>query len=409
MSKLQKRKKVIYLDYAATTPVDPQVLKSMQPFWSDNFGNPSSIYSKGREAKAAVESSRKQIALILNCHLDHVYFTAGGTESINTAIIGSVRPWRKLISPHIITSKIEHSAVLNSVRALEQDGGHVTYLGVDEYGFVNVNQVLDAIQSNTVLISIQYANNEVGSIQPISEIAKRLKKINSQRIQNHMPVIALHCDACQAAGALSLDVQNLGVDLLSLNASKIYGPKQIGCLYVRSGTRIQPIIHGGGQEKNLRSGTENVPAIVGFAKALELAQKNLKKENLRLIKLRNDFAKQIQKNIEGVELNGPHYVQGAKTAQRRLPNNINFSFLGVEGEALMLYLDSFGVCVSTGSACDSANSDPSYVIQALGKPPEIAASSIRFTLGKFTIKSDLDYTLKILKKLVDQLRKVNQS
>ena len=406
------RTKIIYLDYAATNPVDPQVVKGMQPYWSEKFGNPSSVYSLGRESKKAIDQSRTTIAKILNCHSDHIFFTAGGTESINTAIFGVVRAWKKRNSkkkPHIISTTIEHSAVLNSIRSLEEDGVEATYIKPDTSGIIKPGDILSAIKDNTALISVMYANNEVGSIQDIASISKQLKKVNSLRIQHKLPVIAFHSDGCQGAGTLEIDVQALGVDLFSLNASKIYGPKQVGCLYVRSGINLEPILSGGGQEKGLRSGTENVPGIVGFAYALDLAQKKRVQENNRLRKLRNYLIAQIEKRIEGVEVNGPHFSLDTEKNPVRLPNNVNISFLGVEGEALMLYLDSYGICVSTGSACDSTQTEPSHVIQALGKPSEIAASSIRMSLGKATTKSDLDYVVKVIEKLVIDLRKVTQS
>lgn len=406
----KKSTRDVYLDYAATTPLDPIVLKAMQPFWSDKFGNPSSVYKQGREAKQVIEQSRKTISKILNCRAEEIIFTAGGTESINIAILGSARnQLKKLGQVHVITSAIEHNAVLNCVRRLEKEGARATYVKPDSRGIIDPDSIISSITPETVLISIMYANNEVGSIQPIQKLTEQLKRINRKREQNKQPAILLHSDACQAAGSLNLNIQELGIDMLSINASKIYGPKQIGCLYIKSGTSLEPVIFGGGQENNFRSGTENVPAIAGFAKALELSQKGRKKENLRLKKLRNYFITKILKTIKGVELNGPGFENDSESDPIRLPNNINFSFLGVEGEALMLYLDSYGISVSTGSACDSAQSDPSHVIQALGKSADQAASSIRFTLGKKTTKNDLDYTAKVLTRLVEQLRNVSRS
>ena len=398
-----KSTRQVYLDYAATTPLDPRVKKAMEPFWREKFGNPTSLYKKGREAAEAIGSARKNIAQLINSRPEEIFFTAGGTESINLAIFGVARAihQKNKKTPHIITTKIEHHAVLRSFEALEKEGIKTSYIDVDNQGMININKLKSAVRPETILISVMYANNEIGSIQPIIEIGKWLKQINTDRVHNGLTQILFHTDACQAAVSLDMNVQKLGVDLLSANSSKIYGPKQSGFLYVRGGVHLSPLIYGGGQERDLRSGTENVPGIVGLAKALELAQKDRLRENPRLIKLRDYFRTRVLKKIPKVVVNGPHQAM-------RLPNNINFSFSGVEGEALLLYLDSYGISVSTGSACSSADLDPSHVLLAIGRTAEQAQSSIRFTLGRQTKKSDLDYVLKILPELVKELRRVKR-
>lgn len=397
--KVTPSKKPIYLDYAATTPLHPEVKKAMEPYWQKQFGNPSSLYRQGREAKNALDKARIGIAKIINSKPEEIIFTAGGTESINLAIFGVAQAHAHL-KPHFITTAVEHHAVLRSFQALEQWGYEVTYLPVDGEGFVKVQEVAAAIRPETVLVSVMYANNEIGTIEPIVEIGKLLKQVNFDRTKNNLKPIYFHTDACQAAGFLNLDVSALGVDLMTINGSKIYGPKQTGCLYIRSGTKLAPFIHGGGQEKNLRSGTENVPGIVGLAKALELAEKSRSKESRRLKKLSEYFFKQLQRTIPNILLNGP------KIGEQRLPNNTNLSIEGTEGEALMLYLDSYNIACSTGSACSSVETDPSHVLLAIGRGREQAESSLRFTLGKFTTKQELNYVLKILPGVIQELRKV---
>lgn len=411
-----KLKKFIYLDHAAATPVDPRVKKAMEPFWSDNFGNPSSLYQKGIEAKKALESARKNIAEIINARPKEIVFTAGGSESVNLAIFGATR-MNADNSPaggtdkhgfgHLITSAIEHPCVLNSFEALKKEGFKTTFIPVDHEGFVNFTALKKAVRPETTLISIMYANNEIGAIQPVAEIGKWIKRINTERIQNGLTRILFHTDACQAAGFLNLNVESLGVDLMSVNGSKIYGPKQTGFLYVKSGVAIKPIIYGGGQEGGLRGGTENVAGAVGLARALELVQKNRLKENERLINLADYFLTTAKKNISGIKLNGPA-ISKLDNQLFRLPNNINISLPGVEGEALMIYLDSAGICVSTGSACSSPKNDPSHVLLTLGLTPKQAKETIRLTLGRMTTKADIDYTVKTLAGLVKQLRKVRR-
>lgn len=388
-------KKNIYLDHAATTAVREEVMEAMAPYWQEKFGNPSSFHSPGKIAKDAMEVARETIAKILNCRALEIIFTAGGTESDNLAILGAARA-NKNFGHHIITSKIEHPAVLESCKKLERDGFDVTYLPVDKDGIVKLDELKKALRPETILVSIMYANNEIGTIQPISEIVKILRD-NTDKKKTGWPY--LHIDACQAAGALELDVVKLNVDLLTFNGSKIYGPKGVGALYVKKGVKVEPLIYGGGQERKMRSGTENVPAIIGLAKALELAQKEKEQENGRLSALRDYFIKEALKKISGARLNG--------SATSRLPNNINISVPHVEGEAMVLYLDSYGIYVSTGSACSSASLLPSHVLLALGLPHDLAHNSLRFTLGRKTVKADLDYVLEVLPKIIKKLTEIS--
>ena len=414
LPKVPRSRKLIYLDYAATTPLDKRVLKAMLPFFDGYFGNPSSLYGKGREAKNAVDVARQKIANNLNCKADEIVFTAGGTESINLAIFGVVREYLykkklnpSLPMPHIITSEIEHHAVLHSFEALAKEGIETTFVGVDQFGFVKVSDIVAAIKTNTIFVSVMYANNEIGTVEPIAELSAQIRKINEQRSKENLPKILMHTDACQAAGSLVVDVQKLGVDLMTINASKMYGPKQIGLLYVKTGVRIRPLIYGGGQEKNLRSGTENVPEIVGLSAALEFAQKDRLKENKRLRELRNYFTHQLFKHVPKIVLNGPTLDSDSEEHPMRLPNNINVSILDIEGEALLLYLDAYNICMSTGSACTSTSLDPSHVILAIGRPYEYAHGSMRFTLGKNTTKTDIDYVIKVLPGIVKELRRIS--
>ena len=393
------------MDYAATTPVDKQVVLVMGKFWEENFGNPAALYEEGRKAKLAREDSRRKIAKILNAGTQEIVFTAGGTESVNLAILGFAKAQKKRPS-HFITSTIEHHAVLKSFTELERREFKTTYLPVNSYGQVLLSDLKNKINNSTVFVSVMYANNEVGSIQPIAEIGKWLKSLNRKRLKENLPQIIFHTDASQAAGVLDLDVQKLGVDLLTLNGSKIYGPKQTGILFVRSGVGLEPLILGGGQEKNLRSGTENIPGIVGLAKALELAQINYARENARLLNLRNYFYDRILKSIKNVKLNGPQLDKKMSAELKRLPNNLSLSFLGLEGESLMLYLDAYGISVATGSACAELGTEPSHVLAALGLPKRQVQSSIRITLGKFTTKKDLNYVLTVLMPVVRELRSV---
>ena len=393
------KNKKIYLDYAATTPVDPRVLRVMLPYFDKIYGNAGSLHSFGREAKAAIYKARKKIAEILNCRPEEIYFCGSGTESDNLAIFGVARA-NKNFGNHIITSSIEHPAVLESCHKLEKEGFQVTFLEVDQEGIVRLDSLKKAISDQTILVSVMYANNEIGTLQPIEEISQIIKEVKREREKRGVKVpIYFHTDACQAAGYLNLDVQKLGVDLLTLNGSKIYGPKGTGALFVRAGTKIEPLIFGGGQEGSLRSGTENTPGIVGLAEAFKIAQRERKKEVKREEKLRDYFIKEIMKKIPKVVLNGH--------PKKRLPNNVNVSILDIEGEAILLWLDKYGIAASTGSACHSESLEPSHVILALGRPYEYAHGSLRFTLGRWTKKEDIDYVLKVLPKVVKKLREIS--
>ncbi len=380
--------KQIYLDHAATTYLDSRVMKAMKPYFEEKYGNPGSLHQKGLEAKEAVTKAREKVAELIKAKPEEIIFTSGGTESINLALQETVYPNREK-GKHIITSKIEHPAVLETCKFLEKDGFTVTYLEVDKDGLVNPKEVEKAIRKDTILISIMYANNEIGTIEPIAEIGTIAEKYK----------IPFHTDACQAGGALDLNVKKLKVDLMTLNGSKIYGPKGIAILYKRAGIKMHPLIQGGGQEFGLRSGTENVPAIVGFAKALELAQKEKEAENKRLSGLRDYFVKEVLKKIPKTFLNGH--------PTKRLANNVNISFLDVEGESVLLYLDQKGIMVSTGSACSSEKLEISHVLDAIGLKHDAAHGSIRFTLGKKTTKEELDYTVKELIPIIKSLRKIS--
>lgn len=386
----------------------------MTPFWANNFGNPSALYKLGLQAQEAVGNARNSVASVLNCRPDEIVFTAGGSESINLAILGAAKSFRKhnKTGGHIITSTIEHHAVLHAVDALAAEGFSVTKIGVDQEGFFKPELIKKAIRPDTFLVSLMYANNEIGTIEPITEIGKLLKKINSDRSSALSPRLLFHTDACQAGGYIDIDVQKLHVDLLTLNGSKLYGPKQTGCLFVRKGAHLEPIIYGGGQEKNLRSGTENVPGIVGFATALTLAHEEQNKETQRLEALRDYFISRVEKSITHTKLNGPAIRAEKKkvpaNTPARLPNNINLSFANVDGEALVIYLDAHNIAAATGSACTSQSTDPSHVLEAIGLSDAYIRGSIRFTLGKYTTKAELEFVVKTLSSLVAQQRKTTQ-
>ncbi|MCX6797452.1 MAG: cysteine desulfurase family protein [Candidatus Doudnabacteria bacterium] len=394
-----KPKKITYLDYAATTPIDPLVKKVMLPFFDVKFGNPSSLHCKGREARQAMEDGRKKIANLIGARPEEIIFTAGGTESVNLAIFGLARQYQPK-QCHLIASKIEHQAVLNSFETLKKEGFSVTLINVDKNGSVEFNEFKKAVRPETKLVSIMHANNEIGAIEPIAEIGKWLKGENVKRKTLRLSPVIFHTDACQSAGFLDLNVNRLGVDLMTINGSKIYGPKQAGILFVKNGVRLRSLIRGGGQEQGLRSGTENVPGIAGLVKALELVHANRKKESKRLSGLRDYVIEKINKKIKNVFLNG--------SLGNRLPNNINITIKDVEGEALLLYLDACGICVSTGSACESQNVNMSHVLLAIGLTPHRAKESIRVTLGKYTTKNDLDYFIKKLSECVVMIRKIKR-
>ncbi len=404
--KISASKKNIYLDFAAAAPLRPEAQKAMAPFWAARFGNPSSLHGQGREADAAVKTARQQIAERISAKSSEIIFTGGGTESVNLAILGAVRKAAALQKNkfHLLSTLVEHECVNRVFGALAGEGHNTEFISADKNGLIDFERLKKSIRPDTFLISIIYANNEIGTIQPLAEIGQWLKKENQQRRQQGLPRILLHTDACQAAGFLDLDVNRLGMDLMSVNGSKIYGPKGTGFLYVRQGVELEPVIFGGGQEKGLRGGTENVPGIVGLAKAFVLARDEKDKENLRLARLQSYFIGRIGKRIPGVLLNGP-YNDDLKV-NRRLPNNINFVFKGVEGEALMLYLDSYNIAVSTSSACSSNSNEVSHVLLAIGRSKKDASSSIRFSMGRTTTKADLDYVLRVLNVVVAQQRQV---
>ena len=389
MKKNVKEAKRVYMDYAATTPMHPDVVQAMIPYMSGMFGNPSSGHSFGQEARAAVEDARVQVALLLGCAGDEIVFTSGGTESDNLAVKGIAYANRDK-GNHIITTSIEHLAVLEPCRFLQTQGFEVTYLPVDKYGLVDSKAVAKAITPRTILISVMYANNEVGTIEPIVEIGKIAKSKG----------VYFHTDAVQAAGHVPLNVDDLGVDLLSVSAHKLSGPKGVGALYVREGTKIMSFLHGGEQEHALRASTENVTGIVGLGRAAEIARGELAAEHKRIAKLRDRLIKQMFDVIDDVRLNGHPKL--------RLPNNINVSFEGVEGPKAASHLDMAGVAVSTASACQTGHKGPSHVLTAMGYTEEEARNSIRFSLGRESTAGDIDYVMELLPAIIKKLRKASE-
>jgi len=375
----------IYLDYAATTPVHPEVVKAMLPYFSDVFGNPSAIYSYGQEAAAALEEARAKVAGLVGSRSEEIVFTSGGTEADNMALIGVANAMRSR-GNHIITTAIEHHAIIETAKFLEKNGFELTYLGVDDQGIVDPDAVRRAITDKTILVSVMLANNELGTIQPLAEISRITRQAG----------VYLHTDAVQAVGRIPVNVDDLGVDLLSMSAHKLYGPKGVGALYIKKGVRMAPITHGGGQERARRSGTQNVAGIVGLSRAAELAGQEMIAEAERLTPLRDRLIQGILEGIDHSYLNG-HPV-------KRLPNNANLSFDYVEGESMCLNLDLKGICVSTGSACSSSNLEPSHVLLAMGVPTQLAHGSLRFTLGKWTGPEDIDRVLEVLPPIVAKLR-----
>lgn len=377
----------VYLDNSATTKMDERVLEEMLPYLKEDYGNASSLYSLGRKSKKAIEDSREKVATILNCRPDEIYFTSGGSESDNTAIKGIARANRKK-GNHIITSKIEHLAVLDTCKELEKEGFDVTYLDVDSKGKVNIEELKKAIRKDTILISIMYANNEIGTIQDISEIGRIARENN----------VYFHTDAVQAVGNLDIDVQTQNIDSLSLSGHKFYGPKGIGVLYVRKNVKFNKFIAGGHQERNKRAGTENVANIVGLSKALEISYNELKEHREKILYLRNYYEEKVKKNIDNIIINGDE--------KNRLPGNSNISFIGVNGQDLLLNLDMIGICVSSGSACTSGSIDASHVLIALGVKEEVAKSSIRVSIGKYNTKEEIDYLVENLIEIVKRQRKI---
>lgn len=377
--------KSVYLDHSATTPLHPEVLEAMLPYLKDTFGNPSSIHMFGQKARKAIEDARAQVASLIGADHKEVFFTSGGTESDNLAIKGTALA-NQTKGKHIIISPIEHHAVLNSCHYLEKQGFKLTYLPVDKYALVNPQDVKDAIKSDTILISIMLANNEIGTIQPIAEIGKIIREKE----------IPFHTDAVQAMGKIPVDVNKLNVDLLTISAHKTYGPKGTGALYIRKGTKVTPLIHGGHHEYTRRPGTENVAGIVGLAKALELAYTEMPDASAKLKKLRDRLENGLKQRIKDVQLNGH--------PEKRIANLLNLSFQFVEGESMLLALDMKGIAISTGSACTSGSLEPSHVLSAMGIPHEITQGSLRFSLGRMNTEEDIDYVIETLPEIVQKLR-----
>jgi len=381
----------IYLDYAAATPVDPKILRAMLPYFKKECGNPSSIHYFGQRALEAVDQARANAAKFLNCDPGEIIFTGSATEANNLAIFGLVKT-----GDHIITTQIEHPAVLEPCRALERRGVKVTYLPVDSDGLLHVDEIEKAIKADTVLVSVIYANNEIGAIQPIVEIGELIRDKN-QKSKNKT---YFHTDAVQALNYLDCDVKKLGVDMFSLSGHKIYGPKGVGALYLRKGTELNPIIYGGNQEHGMRSGTENVAGIVGLGKAFEEMQSpKLRIQNIKIRQLRDKLIKIILKSIPDCRLNG--------SLTQRLPNNVNISFRGVEGEAMVIALDQKGIALSTGSACSVRNLQPSHVLLSLGLSAQEAHGSLRISLGKYTTQQEIEKFLRVLPGVVERLRKIS--
>ena len=380
--------KKIYLDHNATTPLHPEVLEAMLPYFKEKLGNASSIHGFGREAKVALEDAREKVAEIIGVSSNEIFFTSGGTEADNLAVKGTAFASIKK-GKHIVTSKIEHHAILESCKFLEKEGFEVTYLPVDFQGLVDPEELSKAIRNDTTLVSIMYANNEVGIIQPIEELCKIAKKKG----------VYFHTDAVQAAGRLPIDVQKLDVDMLSMSGHKIYGPKGVGALFIRKGVRIMPLSHGGHHERSRRAGTENVAGIVGFAKALELVDKEREDQNKHLKNLTQAFYKKLVESIPDVILNGD--------LNRRILNTLNLSFKGVEGESVILSLDMKGVAVASGSACTSGTLEPSHVLSAMGVVPAVAQGAIRFSFGRDNTMEDVEYVASLLPEIVQRLRSMS--
>ena len=381
-------KKLIYMDNAATTPVKPEVLDAMLPYFTEKFGNPSSIYSISSENKKAITDAREVIAKTINTTPENIYFTAGGSESDNWALKATADAYAAK-GKHIITTKIEHHAILHTCEYLETKGFEITYLDVDENGLVKLDELTAAIRPDTILISVMFANNEIGTIEPIAEIGKIA----------HEHGVLFHTDAVQAYTQVPIDVEAMNIDMMSTSGHKINGPKGIGFLYIRKGVKIKSFIHGGAQERHRRAGTENVTGIIGLAKAAEIATANMKERTAEEIKVRDHLIERIEKEIPYAKLNGDRV--------KRLPNNVNFSFQFVEGESMLILLDSKGICASSGSACTSGSLDPSHVLLAIGLPHEIAHGSLRLTISDQITMEDADYVVDNLKEIVNHLREMS--
>jgi len=396
----------IYLDYAATTPVDPKVLEKMLPYFSKNYGNSMSVHSFGQEALEAVDNARAEVAKFLGSSASEIIFTSGSTESNNLVVKGSIRSYNSIARkdgarPHIITTKFEHHCVLDACKYAEKDGiAEITYVLPNKEGIVSTKDIENAIRPNTILVSVMYVNNEIGTVQPIAEIGKMLKKINAERLEKKLGHISFHTDATQAINYFNCKVDEIGVDLLSMSAHKIYGPKGVGILYFRKGTPIKRIQDGGDQEYKMRAGTLNVPGIIGLGEAVS-AISNQKPAISKIKSLRDYLIKRVLKEIPKSYLNG--------SAEKRSPNNANFRFDNVEGEGLILSLDLDGIAASTGSACSSGALEPSHVLLSLGLKHEQAHGSLRITLGKYTTKKEIDILIVKLKEIVKRLRSISGS
>ncbi len=382
--------KRIYLDYSATTPVKKEVLEEMMPYFIEEFGNPSSIHKFGRDAKKHINEAREKVAKLIGATGNEIYFTAGGSESDNWALKSTARDLKsKGKGNHIITTKIEHHAILHTCEALEKEGFEITYLDVDKYGLIDLDNLRNQIKDTTILVSIMFINNEIGTIEPIFEIGKITKEKG----------VLFHTDAVQAVGNVHIDVKKLNIDMLSMSSHKIYGPKGVGALYIRKGLVLSPFVHGGAQEKKRRAGTENVPAIMGFGKAAELAYENLDEHIEKVTYLREKLKNGILNNISHVVYNG-HPLQ-------RHPGNVNLCFEFVEGEAMLLSLDIIGIAASSGSACTSGSLDPSHVLMAIGLSHEYTNGSLRLTIGDMTTEEDVDYVLEKMPAIIDRLRQMS--
>lgn len=379
----------IYMDYAATTYTKPEVLNEMLPYFTESYGNPSSLYTLSDSNKKALNTARERVAKAINADANEIFFTSGGSEADNWAIKGAALA-KKNKGNHIITSAIEHHAVINTCKFLEKNGFEVTYLPVDNKGFINIDDLKAAITDKTILVTIMFANNEIGVIEPIKEIGAICREHK----------ILFHTDAVQAITQVPVDVKDMNIDMLSMAAHKFYGPKGVGALYIRRGIRIENLIHGGGQEKGRRPSTENVAGIVGMGKAIEIAMAGMEKESKRLAGLRNKIIENILENIPHSKLNGP-------TGENRLPGNVNISFVGVEGETLLLDLDDKGIYASTGSACASGDLEPSHVLLALGLSHGVAHGSLRFSLGSGTTEEQVEYLLKELPLIIKRRREMS--
>lgn len=380
----------IYMDHAATTYLKPEVLEEMKPYLTDYFGNPSSMYSISRENKKAIDKARQQAASSINAKIEEIYFTGGGSEGDNWAIKGAAMANRAK-GRHVITTSIEHHAVLHTCEYLKQNGFDITCLNVDSEGKINLDELEKAFRKDTVLVSIMFANNEIGTIQPIKDVGRLCRQHG----------VLFHTDAVQAMGAVEIDVEDLNIDLLTMAAHKFYGPKGVGALYIRKGTKIDPYVHGGAQERGRRAGTENVAGIVGIGKAIEMAASNMEKESKRLEALRDELINGLLE-IEGSKLNGPW-------GNDRLPGNVNVSFQGVEGEMLLMMLDGDGICASSGSACQAGSIDPSHVLKAIGLSDEMAKGSLRLTIGARTTREEIRFVIDKVKEKIQRVRMLNEN